>query len=214
MAERDTGIEYFVSADFRSVTKRLDGFDVIAVDMPIGLPASGARDCDRLARRRLGAKRGASVFPAPLRAVLGSADYDDACGRREKIDGMRMSRQAYNILPKVADVDRVLRRIGQDRVYEVHPELAFAELAGRPMADNKRQPAGREARLRLLGRAFRAADLEAALQAFPRRQAAQDDVIDAFACLWSARRIRAGTAIRLPSAPQYDAVGLEMAIRA
>src|ERR1700681_1356015 len=41
----------------------------IAIDIPIGLPATGSRDADRLARARLGRRR-SSVFPAPLRAGI------------------------------------------------------------------------------------------------------------------------------------------------
>ena len=45
------------------------GADVVAVDIPIGLPDAGPRRCDQLARARLG-PRGSSVFPAPVRAAL------------------------------------------------------------------------------------------------------------------------------------------------
>ena len=48
-------------------------FDIIAIDVPIGLLDCyqvGGRGCDRLARRRLGQARGRSVFPAPARCVL------------------------------------------------------------------------------------------------------------------------------------------------
>ena len=43
--------------------------DVIAIDIPIGLPKAGARACDVEARRLLGPRR-SSVFAAPLRAML------------------------------------------------------------------------------------------------------------------------------------------------
>ena len=44
---------------------------VIGIDMPIGLSDDGARSCDVEARRRMpgGAS---SVFPAPVRPVLGA----------------------------------------------------------------------------------------------------------------------------------------------
>jgi len=53
----------------------IDGFrqfDIIAIDVPIGLLdcyQSGGRECDRLARRRLGQARGRSVCPALLPGV-------------------------------------------------------------------------------------------------------------------------------------------------
>src|SRR5947209_10688673 len=51
--------------------------EVVAIDMPIGLSGTGRRPCDEEARRRLG-RAGSSVFPAPLRPVLGCPTYEDA----------------------------------------------------------------------------------------------------------------------------------------
>jgi predicted RNase H-like nuclease len=42
---------------------------VTTIDIPIGLPTTGARQCDGDARRLLKTRR-SSVFPAPVRAVL------------------------------------------------------------------------------------------------------------------------------------------------
>ena len=45
--------------------------DRIFVDIPIGLPnGPEGRPCDRDARKRLGARRAGTVFPAPVRAAL------------------------------------------------------------------------------------------------------------------------------------------------
>jgi len=41
---------------------------------------------------------------------------------------------------------------------------------------------------------------------------APDDIADAFAALWSAERLLAGTAQRLPEAPVHDSYGLPMHI--
>ncbi len=68
--------------------------EVIAIDIPIGLPETGPRECDVLARRLLGRARASSVFPAPIRAVLGAKDYQQACAIRHKIEGKKMSKQA------------------------------------------------------------------------------------------------------------------------
>src|SRR5271166_2022286 len=65
----------------------LDGgtdFDIIAVDIPIGLLdayEAGGRVCDRMARRFLGRPRSSSVFPAPVRSVLAATSWNDACAR-------------------------------------------------------------------------------------------------------------------------------------
>jgi predicted RNase H-like nuclease len=41
-----------------------------------------------------------------------------------------------------------------------------------------------------------------------------DDLLDACACAWSARRIAEGRAVRFPADPPQDARGLRMAIHA
>src|SRR5262245_55258929 len=72
---------------------------VVAVDIPIGLSQSGPRQADRLARKALGARR-TSVFPTPVRPVLGASSWKEACVRNELADGRRVSKQTYAILPK------------------------------------------------------------------------------------------------------------------
>src|SRR5262245_41407649 len=82
--------------------------DVIAVDMPIGLPdiAKNGRGCDGDARRRLRFKA-SSVFPAPARSTLNARDHAEASAinRRFSQPSHGISAQAYNILRKIAEVD-------------------------------------------------------------------------------------------------------------
>ena len=126
------------------------------------------------------------MFPAPRRALLPCRDWASATG---------VSKQAFNLLPKLAEVDALVTPALQDRVLEVHPELAFAALAGgAPMAWPKRTAAGRAERLAALG-----------LNEAPRvRGAAPDDVLDAMAVLASMRRWSTGDAICLDTISAYD----------
>ena len=55
-----------------------------------------------------------------------------------------LSIQAFGILGKIREVDRLMTPALQGRVYEAHPELAFRSLAGAPMRHSKKTPAGRE----------------------------------------------------------------------
>jgi predicted RNase H-like nuclease len=187
---------------------------VIAIDIPIGLPESGARCCDKKARRLLGPGHGSSVFPAPLRAVLEVDNYADACRIRSSIDGKKMSRQAYNILCKIKEVDETLRLDPelQTRVHEVHPEVCFYHLAGRhPMQHNKKRVAGRVERIELLKPHF---DhwLGDALAQHRQLESGEDDILDALAALWTAERIMNGTSVTLPPDSPTDSCGLRMEI--
>lgn len=192
--------------------------EVIAIDIPIGLPDKGPRACDQAARKLLG-PRGASVFPAPIRAVLECDDWESACQARARIDdGKRISKQAWAIVSKIKQVDDLLRKheVARRRLREVHPEVCFREMnKGTPMSHAKKRSAGRCERRALLEAIFGPEDLAVALdpKVIPRKEAARDDILDAFAALWTARRLHAGAAGVLPESPPRDSYGLPCQIR-
>lgn len=181
------------------------GLAAVAIDMPVGLAGEGPRACDALARALLGPRR-SSVFPAPARAVLGARTYREAAARSRAATGRSLPVQAYNLLDKVAELDRAIRPELQDRVVEAHPELAFRHLAGVPAAHAKRTPEGRAERLALLAAAgIGDVSRVRALGAAP------DDVLDAAVLALTALRIRDGSAVRLGDG-SHDARGLRMEV--
>lgn len=187
---------------------------LVAIDVPIGLPDAGPRVCDREARRKLGAPRSSSVFPAPARRILEASSYLTACELGQRVDGRKLSRQSWGILPKIREMDAFLRTdpARQTWIREVHPEVSFwAWNAKTPMAHRKKSADGRAEREALIRSKFGDA-LAVAQSKLPRGQYAADDLLDAFAALWTAERIRAGEATTLPSAPPLDAQGLRMEI--
>jgi predicted RNase H-like nuclease len=197
-----------VVPDLRTVVAAVeDGrLAAVAVDIPIGLPLEGSRAADVLARARLGPRR-SSVFPAPVRAVLGAADYEEACTRSRAVCGKGISKQLFNILPKIAQADDVLSPSLQEHVVEMCPELSFTVLTGTPMAHAKSTPAGRMERRDALTRVF---DDTAGYAACPPSGARADDVLDAFAGAWTARRFARGAHVRLGG--ELDARGLRMEV--
>jgi predicted RNase H-like nuclease len=191
---------------------------VIGVDMPIGLldaAEPGGRECDRRARRLLGAPRACSVFSPPVRAALRQTTYAAAlsANRASARIALGISRQCFNLFDKMREVDVALARAGgaAARVREIHPELAFRALAEAPagLASAKSCAIGRQRRAALLRAAY--PGIERALAARP-GGAAVDDVLDAFAVCWSAARIARGAGVRLPPRPPRDARGLRMEI--
>lgn len=206
-------IDYFVAADIHDAALALADGTVIGIDIPIGVPDAGPRQCDFAARRLLSPRRTSSVFPAPIRPILGVRDYHEACDLRESVDGKRMSAQAFNILHKIDEVDRFVRTNSSIRLLEVHPELAFATINhGVPMRHAKRKAAGFDERYAQLAGHFDVSVLDAALDAFPRSRVARDDVLDAFAVLLAVARIATGQGRRVPDESVLDSAGIEMAI--
>jgi predicted RNase H-like nuclease len=173
---------------------------------------SRARECDLAARRYLRPPRASSVFPAPVRSALVGGTYADACAAHLIADGRRMSKQAFAILPKIIEVDEILSRRPelQDRIREVHPELCFAVWnGGRAMQHKKSRPAGRAER-ELLIDAVWPAERERLRVGLRRFRCQPDDLNDAFAALWTARRIHEGAALVFPPTPAVDRVSLRM----
>jgi predicted RNase H-like nuclease len=192
---------------------------VVAVDIPVGLSSNGIRACDTQARKRLGRPRASSVFSPPTRPALAATTYEEACEVNHAACGKRISIQAFHIRNKIAEVDAVMRMHAdaRARVFEVHPELSFMHLRmeeGGPahgLRESKAHAPGFALRHALLVRCFGSA-IDAALAARKPAQASQDDVLDAFAVLWSARRIASGQALRFPDIEERDAAGIPMTI--
>jgi predicted RNase H-like nuclease len=197
----------YVAAGIAELVADAGDLDAVAVDMPIGLPDDGRRRADELAWRALGPRR-ASIFMTPVRAALADPDYAAASAENARLTGSGISRQAFGLRPKLLQVDEWVRRTRR-RVVEAHPELSFAELAGAPLATRKLTWAGAQARRRLLAEAgIRLPDdLGEAGE-----RAAVDDVLDAAAVAWTARRVASGRARCVPDPPQTFSDGLAAAI--
>jgi predicted RNase H-like nuclease len=185
---------------------------VVAIDIPIGLPNEGSRACDLEARKRLGPGRASSIFPAPIRPVLSATSYPEACQIGYGVEQKKLSRQTWAIIPKIRDIDSALRQDPQLRhlVCEVHPEVCFYFLAGeRPMQFSKKTESGEAERQALLQPVFEGW-LEEAIVARRQLASATDDVLDAFAALWTAQRIATGLCQTIPPVPPRDSLGLRM----
>ena len=169
---------------------------VIAIDMPIGIPERGPREADLLARALL-RPHGSRVFPAPVRAALDHPDdYATACAASRAAQGKALSRQAWNLIRKIREVDD---RADDPRLVEVHPELSFATIVGQPIAESKRSSEGRRRRIEALQSVITGIN-EADV---PRG----DDALDALAAAWTAARILRGHAKTVPTDPPRDARG-------
>src|SRR5205807_4188081 len=123
--------------------------DVVAIDIPIGLPEPGARACDVQARAALG-RRGVTVFPAPVRAVLNCTTYAEARGVLAAAGGRSMSAQAFGIVPAVRQVDAAITPADEARVVEAHPELAFVLMGNGVALPGKRTVEGAALRVQRL----------------------------------------------------------------
>jgi predicted RNase H-like nuclease len=216
---RSKVVNVAVAPDFAALLSRFQPTAaMIIVDMQIGLKDEGRRECERLARARLGRTRSSSVFPAPRRPMLSFSDYAaaNAWGKTQG-PGCGLTQQAWRILPKIREIDDAITPAHQARLGEGHPEVAFWRLNGStPCAHRKRSSEGKRERLAILERNGLTgvdelvADARAQAKAIG-ASAARDDVYDACALALTARARLEGRALRL-SADERDARGLLMEI--
>jgi predicted RNase H-like nuclease len=187
------------------------GLDAIAVDMPVGL-VDADRDADRAARRALPG-RASSVFSTPPRSVVDGwrtgevRTHTEAVTVARRVTGKGVSQQAWRLVPKIAEADDLVA----DGVplLEVHPEVAFAVLAGQPLP-RKRSWAGLSARRALLA----AVGVVLPDRFVDDHRAAPDDVVDAAICAWVADGAATGALRQLPAATGQRAHGRPIAIHA
>lgn len=207
-------------ASFHDIVKSPEQPQVIAVDMPIGLPdraGPGGRAAERAVRPLLGARQ-SSVFAVPSRRAVAAADYRAACTAALATSDppRKVSRQLFGLAPKIREIDALLRADAAlaARVFEVHPEVVFWRLNGGALPEPKKvksRPYGPGLALRrclLIAAGFGLETVEAA----PPPGTGPDDVLDALACATTAQRLRLGLARPFPDPPEHDAFGLPMAI--
>jgi predicted RNase H-like nuclease len=212
-----------IVGSFADILALAEAPSVIAIDMPIGLPertSIGGRAPGVAARSKLGPRQ-SSVFAVPARPAVMASSYAEACAiALETSDPPRkISKQAWNLFPRIREIDALMSSELQQRVYECHPEVAFWAMQGKqPLGEPKKVKSrpyepGLALRRRLLaGAGFPAEFLT--VTTFRPSAAGADDFLDACACAWTAGRILAGTACTFPSEPPLDPRGLRQEIKA
>ncbi|GAB3441268.1 hypothetical protein GCM10027517_16940 [Phycicoccus ginsengisoli] len=186
--------------------RRSLAIQVVAIDIPIGLPDTTTRKADSLARKALRGKA-SSVFTTLTRAAYGEPTRTAADPVNRALTGQGVGAQAFGLRAKILEVDTWVRSRPTVRVLEVHPELCFATMAGAPITAGKKTDEGRVARLA----ALRAAGL-ASPSVLSGSGYAADDVLDACAAAWTAARWVNGEARSLPDPPETFTDGIPAAI--
>ncbi len=157
----------------------------IAVDIPIGLPNAPLRDADRAAWAFVGERR-SSVFPTFPAVVLEAPTYEEAKAVSVAHGWPSPSIQSYGMRHRIFEIDRLAA--ADERVFEVHPEVSFRELLGRPLASKRTSAGASERRVALANAGIAVPDLPYPLE----------DTLDAAVAAWSAKRWARVDALPLP----------------
>ena len=187
---------------FIEVVDERPSFSIVGLNAPVGyLNATkvGGRSCDQQARVLLG-RRGSAIKSAPVR--LDSANDIDLLP--DHLDAISLV-----LLRRYREVANEMAPFRQRNIYEVNPELSFFQLNGEvPLQWSKHSEKGTEERRALLEEklpgVLRIIDAEDVPGVKPAH------LVDAAAILWSARRIFAKAALRIPDEAEWDEHGLRM----
>ena len=174
---------------------------IIGIDMPVVLSDFIPRVADQLARKLL-SKKASSVFTAPTPEMLEQPNYERASYVSKRLFGKSMSLQSWYLFPKIKDVQTIIHD-AHINLYEIHPELSFRAMNHEEVIlESKKSKEGFEIRNALLRRHFESFDFESIRNLYPRKDVMDNDILDAMAVLWSARRIKANEASFLPKIPE------------
>ena len=186
---------------FVDVIDTRPGYSSIALNAPVGgldQATVGGRTCDREARALLG-RRGSAVKSAPI-----AVDTPDGTNLLpDNTDAITRT-----LLPRYQEVAREMAPFRQRTIYEANADLSFFQMnEGVPMRWSKYSEKGVQERRTLLETKLpgllRIIDAEVP-------GASRSHLLDAAAILWTARRIFAKAAIRIPIDPEWDEQGIRM----
>jgi predicted RNase H-like nuclease len=174
---------------------------IVGIDMPVVLSEVIPRQADQLARKLL-SKKASSVFTAPTPEMLDQPNYEKASLVSKKHFGKSMSLQSWYLFPKIKDVQTMIHHEDM-QIYEIHPELSFRAMNNEQVIlESKKSPEGFAIRNSLLSMHFENFIFEEIRRQYARKDVMDNDILDALAVLWSAKRIQSNQASFLPKAPE------------
>ena len=174
---------------------------IVGIDMPVVLSEVIPRQADQLARKLL-SKKASSVFTAPTPEMLDQPNYEKASLVSKKLFGKSMSLQSWYLFPKIKDVQTMIHHEDM-QIYEIHPELSFRAMnTEQVILESKKSPEGFAIRNSLLTMHFKNFIFEEIRRQYARKDVMDNDILDALAVLWSAKRIQSNQASFLPQAPE------------
>jgi predicted RNase H-like nuclease len=204
-------VDAHIADHLDTLLSAVNDIQAVGIDMPLGLVETGRRQADLAAHAFVGKHLGSAVFLMPLRAVWKREDntwYDDSWEQanqrcRQLTRGDELSPDGYGLSPFTWGLRVKLREANEclatDKypLHEVHPEVSFAAMNGKPLTHRKVSWTGHITRRALLAKH----GIHLPDELGDAGKARLDDVLDAAAAAWSAHRIATGHASRLPTEP-------------
>jgi predicted RNase H-like nuclease len=175
------------------------------IDIPIGLPQRGYRECDRAAKQIIGS----SAFLGARWNVWQFQTYDQANAHYRKVGEPCISQQLWHLRSKLKEINEAITAEKQNCIQESHPELVFWRLSGRKTLPSKNTPEGHAQRIELL-KEQGISRIEEWLGQRQRTGIKRDDLIDACACAIAARDRNPDNRLPLGNPPLEKGIRMEI----
>ena len=163
----------------------------VGIDMPLELSPTGKRPAEVEARFLL-KKRSCTIFSPPTISALECESYLDACEINFRDCGNRISKQSWNLFPKIKETQKFFKNklITKPSIYEIHPELSFMAMNNMKVIElSKKTDLGRKIRIKLIQKFFPKFSFESVRNEYKKNQVLDDDILDSVSVLWSTQRI-------------------------
>ena len=205
-----TKIQENKSISFHLIENLNDGYlercnvSHIGIDVPLQLSRMGKRFAEIEARSLL-KNRACTIFSPPTLNALKAKNYMDACEVNFKECGKRISKQSWNLFPKIKESQEFLKNklIKKLGVFEVHPELSFMAMNDMHLIQaSKKTDIGKEIRIKLIQKFFPEFSFELVRNKYKKNQVLDDDILDSVSVLWSTQRIVDNIAKFVPKDPK------------
>ena len=163
----------------------------IGIDIPLQLSETGKRLAELEARLIL-KKRACTIFSPPAIKALSAKNYSEACEINFKECGNRISKQSWNLFPKIKQAQEFLKNnsIRKLGVFEIQPELSFMAMNNMKLIEkSKKTEAGKKLRIKLIRNFFPNFSFSSIRKNFKKNEVLDDDILDSISIVWSTQRI-------------------------
>ena len=187
----DKSISFQIIKNLNDDYLKESNVSLIGIDIPLRLSSTGKRLAEIEARVLL-KNRACTIFSPPTLNALTAKNYIDACKINFKECGKKISKQSWNLFPKIKEAQEFLenKSIIELGVFEVHPELSFMAMNDMNLIRaSKKTVIGREIRIKLIQKFFPKFSFESVRNKYKKNQVLDDDILDSVSVLWSTQRI-------------------------
>ena len=200
----DQSLSFHIIDNLDNDFLKKDNISHMGIDIPLMLSKTGKRFADTEARAIL-KKRSCTIFSPPTLSALKANNYIEACEINFRQSGKRLSKQSWNLFPKIKQAQKFLKYNNKINLFEIHPELSFMAMNNMNLVlESKKTIIGKKIRIKLIKRFFPSFSFELIREKYNKTEVLDDDILDSISVVWSTQRIVDNIAQFVPKEPEKN----------